>query len=77
MKEDCRGGERGAEDDSDLGGVLEVGVSDLEQVEGCGGTAACVEDLAHLHIQREFEGVQTAASGSERSDALLQGRRQL
>ena len=68
-----------AEEDGSLEGVLEVGVSDVEPVEGCGGNAACVEDLiaAGLRIQREFESVQTFASGSEWSDALLYRRRQL
>ena len=34
-----------AEEDRDLEGVLEVGVSDVESVEGLGGDAACVEDF--------------------------------
>jgi hypothetical protein len=62
-----------AEEDGDLEGILHVGVSDVESVERCGGDAACIEDFiaAGLRVQRKFEGVQTLASGGERSDALL------
>ena len=61
------------EEDRDLEGVLEVGVSDVESVEGLGGDAACVEDFiaAGLRGQCELEGVEALASGSKRSDPLL------
>jgi len=62
-----------AEEDGDLEGILHVGVSDVESVEGRGGNAECIEDFiaAGLHVQRELEGVQAFASGGEWSDALL------
>ena len=48
-----------------MGGVLEVGVPEVEPVEGYGGTAACVDDLvaARLRIQREFESLHPEVSG--------------
>ena len=62
-----------AEEDGDLERVLKVGVSDVEPVEGLGGNTGCVEDsvAAGLRDQRELEGVQAFAFGSEWSDALL------
>ena len=62
-----------AEKDGDLEGVLQVGVSDVESVERLRGNAAGVEDFAAagLRDQRELEGVEAFASGSEWSDALL------
>ena len=62
-----------AEEDSDPEGILHVGVSDVESVEGCGGNAARIEDFiaASFCVQRKLRGVQAFASGSEWSDALL------
>ena len=62
-----------AEEDGDLEGILHVGVSDVESVEGCGGNAACIEDFiaAGLRVQCELKGVQVFASGGEWGDTLL------
>jgi len=67
-----------AEEDGDLEGVLDMGVTDVESVEGLGGNSARVEDFvaAGLGGQREFEGVQAFAPGSEWSNALLYVRHQ-
>jgi len=67
-----------AEEDGDLKRVLEVGVSDVESVEGSGGNTACGEDFitASLRGQRELECMQALAPGSEWNDALLRTHRQ-
>jgi len=67
-----------AEEDGDLEGVLEVGVSDVESEEGSGGNATGAEDFitTSLRGQRELECVQTFTLGSEWNDALLHTRHQ-
>ena len=67
-----------AEEDGNLERVLQVGVSDVESVEGFRGNAAGVENFvaAGPCDQRELEGVEAFAFRSERSDALLHMRHQ-
>ena len=62
-----------AEEDGDLEGVLEVGVPDVEPVEGLRGNSACVKDFVTPGLcgQRELEGMEALAPGSKWSDALL------
>ena len=62
-----------AEEDGDLDGVSEVGVADVELIEGSRRNGVGIEDFfcSSLRGQGEFEGVETFASGSKRSDAIL------
>lgn len=55
-----------------------MGVTDVESVEGFGGDTARIEYFiaAGPRVDRELEGVQAFASGSEWSDALLHIRHQ-
>lgn len=62
-----------AEEDGDLDGFLEVGVSDVKSIEGPGRNAVGIEDFVApcLGGQSELESVKTFASGSKWSDAVL------